>query len=226
MKIKESKIVQFVGAKAQDGKWRWSTITETTYNSRNFQFIIFSFLTLSLPTKEVFPVNGQNWQVANLPVVDFRFQPPEMPIPKPLNTKLSVFLFVDWFSFSSWKSWTLLSFSVLAAIIRESSDKLPCIENREGFTVHSSSWPSGTKGERPVSSWWLYQTQVKNILFFHVSCYGFSQGWKSVYNTIIYMIITIIITSITLSLTFRSAQLSPLSIYHQRRKDSRKLKWW
>ena len=153
MKIKESKIVQFVGAKAQDGKWRWSTITETTYNSRNFQFIIFSFLTLSLPTKEVFPVNGQNWQVANLPVVDFRFQPPEMPIPKPLNTKLSVFLFVDWFSFSSWKSWTLLSFSVLAATIRESSDKLPCIENRESFTVHSSSWPSGTKGERPVSSW-------------------------------------------------------------------------
>ena len=183
-------------------------------------------MTLSLPTKEVFPVNGQNWQVANLPVVDFRSQPPEMPIPKPLNTKLSVFLFVDWFSFSSWKSWTLLSFSVLAAIILESSDKLPCIENREGFTVHSSSWPSDTKGERPVSSWWLYQTQVKNIVFFHVSCYGFSQGWKSLYDTIIYMIISIIITSITLSLTFRSAQLSPLSIYHQRRKDSRKLKWW
>ena len=28
-------------------------------------------------------------------------------------------------------------FSVLAATIRESSDKLPCIENREGFATHS-----------------------------------------------------------------------------------------
>ena len=30
-------------------------------------------------------------------------------------------------------------FGVLAAIIQESSDKLPCIENRKGFAVHSST---------------------------------------------------------------------------------------
>ena len=29
----------------------------------------------------------------------------------------------------------------------------------------------------------------KNIVFFHVCCYGFSQGWKSLYDTVIYMII-------------------------------------
>ena len=220
MKIKESIIVQFVGAKAQDGKWRWSTITETTYNSRNFQFIIFSFIDFVLTDKRSISSKWPKLTSGKSSCGRFSFS-----AARNANTKAIEYKTFG-FSFSSWKSWTLLSFSVLAAIIRESSDKLPCIENREGFTVHSSSWPSGTKGERPVSSWWLYQTQVKNILFFHVSCYGFSQGWKSVYNTIIYMIITIIITSITLSLTFRSAQLSPLSIYHQRRKDSRKLKWW
>ena len=44
-------------------------------------------LTLSLPTEEVFQINGQNRLVANLRVVDdFRSQPQEMPLPNPLNT--------------------------------------------------------------------------------------------------------------------------------------------
>ena len=47
---------------------------------------------ISLPTEEVFQVNGQNWPVANLPVVDFNSQRSEMLTPKPLNTQLSVFL--------------------------------------------------------------------------------------------------------------------------------------
>ena len=45
-------------------------------------------LTLSLPTEEVFQVNGQNRPVANLPVVDFHSQPREMLTPKPLNVQL------------------------------------------------------------------------------------------------------------------------------------------
>ena len=43
-------------------------------------------LTLSLPTEEVFQVNGQNGLVANLLGVDFCSQPREMLSPKPLNT--------------------------------------------------------------------------------------------------------------------------------------------
>ena len=35
---------------------------------------------------------------------------------------------------------------------------------------------------------WQYQTITKNIVFFHTCCYGFSQGWKSLYNTIVYAI--------------------------------------
>ena len=67
------------------------------------------------------------------------------------------------------KVWTALSvsdtdfFSVLAAIIRESSDKLPCIENREGFAAHSSTWPSGAKGEWRISSWLAISTHVGKI---------------------------------------------------------------
>ena len=50
------------------------------FNLQNSQL-----LTLSLPTEEVFQVNGQNRLVANLAVVDFHPQPGEMLTPKPLN---------------------------------------------------------------------------------------------------------------------------------------------
>ena len=60
-------------------------ITKTTmviiFNLQNAHL-----LTLSLPTEEVFQVNGQNRPEANLPAVDFHSQPREMPTPKPLNT--------------------------------------------------------------------------------------------------------------------------------------------
>ena len=72
-------------------------ITKTTmvviFNLQNSHL-----LTLSLPTEEVFQVNGQNRLMANLSVVDFHSQPREMLTPKPLNTQLSVFLLVYWFS--------------------------------------------------------------------------------------------------------------------------------
>ena len=71
-------------------------ITKTTmvviFNLQNSHL-----LTLSLPKEEVFQVNGQNRPVSNLPVVDFHSQLRKMPTPKPLNTELSVFLFVYWF---------------------------------------------------------------------------------------------------------------------------------
>ena len=78
-------IVECVGANSYDGKMRWITITKTTmvviFNLQNSYL-----LTLSLPTEEVFQVNGQNRQVTNLPVVDFHSQPREMLTLKPLNT--------------------------------------------------------------------------------------------------------------------------------------------
>ena len=35
---------------------------------------------------------------------------------------------------------------------------------------------------------WLYQTHVKTYSIFHVRCYGFPRGRKSLYNTVVYWI--------------------------------------
>ena len=50
------------------------------FNIQNSQL-----LTWSLPIEEIFRVHGQNRLEANLSAVDFRSQPREMPLPKPLN---------------------------------------------------------------------------------------------------------------------------------------------
>ena len=48
---------------------------------------------------------------------------------------------------------------------------------------------SGAKGKWHVSSWLvILNTHEKILYFFHVCCYGFSQGWKSLYNTLVYVI--------------------------------------
>ena len=59
------------------------------FNKQNSQV-----LTRSFPAEEIIQVKGQNRPVANLPVIDSRSQPREMP----LNMKLSVFRSVFWFS--------------------------------------------------------------------------------------------------------------------------------
>ena len=77
-------IVECVGANSWDGKMRWILITKTTMVV-NFNLQNSHWLTLSLPTEEIFQVNGKSWLVANLSVVDFHSQPREMVTPKPLN---------------------------------------------------------------------------------------------------------------------------------------------
>ena len=96
-------------------------ITKTTmvviFNLQNSHL-----LTLSLPIEEVFQVNCQNRPVANLPVVDFYSQRREILTPKPLSFSTLVF-----FPFKESSNLTVCQryelFSVLAAIIRESSCK-------------------------------------------------------------------------------------------------------
>ena len=60
--------------------------------------------------------------------------------------------------------------------------------NGEGFVVHSSTWLSGAKGEWRVSGWLAISNTCKKYCIFHVYCYGFSQAWKSLYNTVVHMI--------------------------------------
>ena len=77
--------MQCGGAKAQDGEMRRIIITKTTMGVIiNLQ--TSHLLAWSLPTEEVFQVNGQNRPMANLPVVNFRSLPRETPLPKSLNT--------------------------------------------------------------------------------------------------------------------------------------------
>ena len=146
---------------------RWIMITKATmvviFNLQNSHV-----LTLSLPTEEVFQVNSQNRPVTNLPVGDFHSQSREMPTFKPLKLNFRFFFwYIVFFPFLESLNFTVSQryrfFSVLTATIRESSDKLPCIENREGFAVHSSTWPSGAKGEWRVSSWLAISTHVEKI---------------------------------------------------------------
>ena len=124
--------------------------------------------------------------MANLPVANFRSQPREMLLLKPLNTYISVFLFEYWFSFPPRKVLTSLSvsdmdISVLAAMIRGNSHKLPWIENGEGFAVHSSDLTEWCK--RPVTCQQLIEdikyTWKKIWYFFHLFCYDISWSWKS-----------------------------------------------
>ena len=128
--ISPIKIAQWVGSKAQDGKMRWVMITKTImgviFNLQNSHSSISS-----LPTEEIFLVNGHisRWQISQISAAR--------------NAVIKATEYVTFgFSFPFRKVWTSLSesdtdFSVLAAILRENSHKLPCIENGEGFAVHS-----------------------------------------------------------------------------------------
>ena len=76
---------------------------------------IITKTTMSLPTGEIFQVHGENRPVANLPVVNFV-----------LSHQLRNFrflFFVFWFSSPVCKRYRF--FSVLAAGIRENSNKQP-----------------------------------------------------------------------------------------------------
>ena len=92
-------------------------------------------LTLSLPTEEVFQANGQNRPVANPPVVNFDSQPREIVTPKPQRYGI---------------------LSVLATIIRESSDKQLVLRIVKTLTfIYQPDRGAPKAGD--VSADWLYQ---------------------------------------------------------------------
>ena len=66
------------------GNMRWITTKQTRGLIFDMQNSLL--LTCSWPTEEIFQLHGQNRLMENLPAVDFRSQPREMPVPKPLNT--------------------------------------------------------------------------------------------------------------------------------------------
>ena len=122
-------------------------------------------------------MHGQNWPVVNLPAVLFYSQPREyvtfgfffyILVSLPLEK-----IVCEWYEFSS----------VLALIILENLDW-------DWWRLcHSLTWQSSAKGRWRVNSWLaISNIRLKKIAFFHVCCSGFSQGWKSLYNTAVYVI--------------------------------------
>ena len=146
---------------------RWIMITKST------MVVIFNFqnsnlLTLSLPTEEVFQVNGQNRPVANLPVVDFHSQPREMLTPKPLNTSKKV-----WTSLSVSNSFF---FSVLAAIIWGISNKGLVLRIVKALPFIHQPDRVAPKANDVSAADWLYQhTWKKYDIFSRVLLRLFSE---------------------------------------------------
>ena len=66
-------------------------------------------------------------------------------------------------------------------------------ENKLIDNPRITTWPYGAKGEWRVSIWLAISTHVKKI------SYSFPQGWKSLYNTAVY-VINVFIMSCTISL--------------------------
>ena len=89
---------------------------------------------------------------------------------------------VFWFSSPSRKFWTSLSVSDTNFLVfyRSKSEKIP--KNNHGLRiVKALLFIHQTDRVARKGEW-------KNIVLFHVSCYGFSQCWKSLYNIIVYVI--------------------------------------
>ena len=153
--------------KAQDRKMRWIMITKTIMDAI-FNLQNSHSSTSSLPTKEIFQVNGQIGlrQTFQSPIFALNH---EKCCYQSHWIQLFVFFFVYWFSFPSKKVWTSLSvsdtdFSLLAAIIRENPHKLPWIENGEGFAVHSSTRPGSVKGMWRAKIWYFFTCFVTAFL--------------------------------------------------------------
>ena len=159
-------------------------------NGHNFQFTNSHLLTLSSSTAEVFQVNGQNWPVANLLVVNFHSQTREMLTPKPLTFGFSFYYYIGFLpllrKFEPHSLSAHRFFSVLAAIIRESSNKELLLRIMKALPfIHQPDWVVPKASDMSAADW-LYQHTWKNMMFFHVCCYGFSQSQKSLYNTTVY----------------------------------------
>ena len=141
---------------------RWKNALSHEYrnnNGRNSQFTRLSFI--GFIDEEIFQVNGKIglWQLFRL--LTFVLSGEKRHYQSHWMRNFRFLVFVCWFSFSEQYGY---SSNVLAAIIRGSSDKLPCIENREGFAVHSLTWPQVS----PISSWLVISNTHEKVSYFVV----------------------------------------------------------
>ena len=160
-----------------------------TFNLQNSHL-----LPLSLPTEEVFQVNGQigRWQIFQLSIFILSREKCQHYLSHWMRKFRFFFYFIGFLRLvGKFEPLCLSAIRIFKCFRCHNLVKLrqtTCIENREGFAVHSSTWPSGAKGEWCFSSWLAISTHVKKHKFFHVCWDGFSQGRKSLYNIVVYVI--------------------------------------
>ena len=78
-------------------------------------------------------------------------------------------------------------FSVIDAIIRESSNKQLVLRIVKVLPFIHQPDRVAPKASDVSAADWLYQHMSKSTIFFHVCCYGFSQGRKSLCNPAVYV---------------------------------------
>ena len=114
--------------------------------------------------------------------------------PKPMTTQLSVFSFSILVFFPFQESLNLIVcqrygfFNVLAAIIRESSDKQFVLRIVKALPFTHQTDRVAPKASYVSVADSLCQHVWKNTIFFYVRHYDFSQSRKSLYNTAVYVI--------------------------------------
>ena len=142
-------------------RWRWLLRWKNALNhdyknnsDRNFQFTKFSFIAFVLT--DIRSLSGKRPKSAGGKSSSCQFS---FSAERNTNTKATEYVtfgfsfWILWFSSPSRKVWTSLSISdtdFLKCFRRHNSRRfwqITHIEDREGFAVHSSTWPSGTKGE-------------------------------------------------------------------------------
>ena len=62
--------------------------------------------------------------------------------------------------------WAIRILQFFSSLNPKDSEKQSWIGNGKGFAVHSSTWPSGAKGEWRVSSWLAISNTRENISYF------------------------------------------------------------
>ena len=183
-------------------------------NGRNFQFTKFSFIDFVLTDRRSFSGKRPKSASGKSSSCQFWFSAERNGNTKAIEYvtfgfSFSILVFLPFLSLNLTVCQRYGILSVLAAIIRESSDKQLVLRIVKTLTfIYQPDRGAPKAGD--VSADWLYQRTWKNTIFFHVCCCSFSQGQKSLYNTAVYLINY----NITIELNTRREILYPCIILY------------
>ena len=112
------------------------------------------FLTLSLPTKEVFQVNGKlgQWQIFQLSIFILSWKKCQHQSHWIRNFRFFFYYIGFLHLLGDFELRCLSAIRNFLCFRHHNSRKLRRTTSRENFALHSSTWPSGAKGEWRVSS--------------------------------------------------------------------------